>query len=86
MSRKKPFNGFTEEEIKRAEANSYTILIGSDFYSKDGDFVFSRQQAEKYYDILMNNILRTLDEGNEKQRNAAMRCLNTLQILPLRVQ
>jgi hypothetical protein len=87
MSKKKqPFIGFTEEEIFRAEANSYVILIGNDFYSKDGDFAFSKQQAEKYYDILMENILRTLDEGTEKQRIAAMKCLARLQILPLRVQ
>jgi len=87
MSKKKrPFAGITKEQIFRAEANTYVIQIGSDFYQKDGDFAFSRQEAEKYYDILMSNILRTLDEGNEKQYNAAMNCLSSLQILPLRVQ
>ena len=85
-SKKRPFAGFTKEEIFRAEANTFVIRIGCDFYSKDGDFAFSRQEAEKYYDILMSNILRTLDEGNEKQYNAAMKCLADLQILPLRVQ
>lgn len=86
MSKKRPFIGFTEEEIFKAEANSFVILIGNDFYMKDGDFAFSKQQAEKYYDILMDNILRTLDEGDQKQRNAAMKCLSRLHILPLRVQ
>ena len=86
MSKRRPFVGFTEEEIQKAEFNSYVILVGSDFYSKDGDFAFSRHQAEKHYDMLMNNILRTLDEGNQKQKEAAMRCLARLQILPLRVQ
>lgn len=82
---KSPFKGFTVAEINKAERNSYVLQIGNDFYSVDGDMVFTANQVEKYYDNLMVNILHTLDSGNEKQRIAAMKCLSRLHILPLRL-
>jgi hypothetical protein len=83
---KSPFKNFTLEEIQRAESNSFVIQIGNDFYNKNGDFTFTIGQAEKYYEILLENILITLDEGTPKQKKAALSCLARLHILPLRLQ
>ena len=83
---KSPFVGYTLEEIRRSEANSFVIMIGNDFYNKNGDFTFTLAQAEKYYEILLENILITLDEGTPKQKKAALSCLARLHILPLRLQ
>jgi hypothetical protein len=82
---KSPFRGLTVSEVNRAERDSYVVLIGNDFYSKDGDYVFTANQAERYYEILLENILHTIDEGNAKQKAAATKCLLRLHILPLRL-
>lgn len=87
MAKKKsPFRGLTLEEVNKAERNSFVVQIGNDFFSREGDFIFTASQAEKCYETLLENILYTLDNGNEKQKSAAMKCLEKLQVLPLRVQ
>ena len=86
MAKKKsPFRNFTEKEVLRAEATSYVVLIGNDLYSREGSLVFSLTQAEKHYNTLLQNILLTLDSGNTKQKAAAVHCLRTLKVLPLRI-
>jgi hypothetical protein len=82
---KSPFRGFTIGEVNRAERDSYVVLIGNDFYSCEGDMVFTANQAEKHYETLLNNILHTMDNGTDKQKSAAMKCLMKLHILPLRL-
>jgi hypothetical protein len=80
-----PYKTLTTAEVKKAEHNSFVILIGNDFYAKNGDYTFSIAQAEKYYEILLSNILHTIDNGNPKQQSAALKCLARLHILPLRL-
>lgn len=83
---KSPFRGLTIGEVNRAERNSYVVLIGNDFYeTKEKEFIFTAAQAEKCYETLLMNILHTIDNGNVKQRSAAMKCLSRLHILPLRL-
>lgn len=82
---KSPFKGFTVAEINRAERGSFYLQIGNDAYSKDREFVFTIAQAEKYYEILLSNILHTIDNGNDKEKVAAMKCLVRLHIHPLKI-
>ena len=87
MAREKStFRGFTVAEINKAERNSFVVQIGNDMYANpDGDLVFTLNQAEKYYETLLTNILYTMDSGNAKQKLAAEKCLLRLHILPLRL-
>jgi hypothetical protein len=82
---KGPFKDFTVAEVNQAERNSFNIVIGNDFYAKDGEFIFTQSQAEKYYGVLLENILYTIDNGNPKQKSAAMKCLVRLHIQPFRL-
>lgn len=82
---KNPFKNFTIAEVNKAERDSYVLQIGNDFYNRDGNFIFTLAQAEKNYDILLSNILHTIDNGTSKQKSAAMKCLARLHILPLRL-
>ena len=83
---KSPFKGLTIGEVNKAERNSYFIQIGNDAYrNQDGDLIFTLAQAEKHYETLLMNILLTIDEGSTKQKDAAMKCLARLHILPLRL-
>lgn len=83
---KSPFVSFTLEEVERAEATCFVVRIGKEFYNKDGNFVFSLKEAERHYNILLKNIVLTLEEGTSKQKKAALSCLETLKIEPLRLQ
>lgn len=83
---KSPFKGFTIAEVNKAERNSFVVQVGNDMYqNQDGEFIFTENQAEKYYDTLLVNILHTIDNGSEKQKIAAMKCLARLHILPLKL-
>jgi hypothetical protein len=82
---KSPFVSLSLAEVNKAERSSYVLQIGNEFYNKDGNFIFTGSQAEKYYDTLLVNILYTIDNGTPKQVDAAMRCLSRLHIWPLRL-
>ena len=82
---KSPFKGLTIGEVNKAERNSFVLQIGNDLYNRDGEFIFTLAQAEKHYETLLMNILLTIDEGSTKQKDAAMKCLARLHILPLRL-
>lgn len=82
---KSPFKNGTIEDVFNTERNYFSIQIGNDMYNKDGNFFFTVSQVEKYYNKLLNNIIYTIANGNEKQRDAAMKCLSRLYILPLRI-
>ena len=87
MSNKKsPFKAFTVDEVLKVESNSYVIQIGQDFYSFDGDFVFSIAEVKKHYNKILTNILDTIDNGTVRQKNAALNCLSRFHVLPLRIQ
>lgn len=83
MSKRK---GLSDKEIEEMECNAFVIQISADFYSKNGKYSFSPMQADKYYSIILDNILRTLENGESKQKKAAMRCLSRLHVYPLRIQ
>jgi hypothetical protein len=85
--RKGPFRGYSEKEVLEAEASSFVIQCGNDYWSNNsGDFVFTQSQAERHYNSLLSNIILTLKEGNEMQKRSARKCLEKLWILPLRIQ
>lgn len=83
---KGPFKSYSIEDVKEAESNSFVIQFGQDFFSEDGDFVFTAPQAEKHYNKLLTNIIKMLNEGTEKQRRHALNCLARLEVRPLRIQ
>jgi hypothetical protein len=83
---KSPFRGLEIEEVLRAEGIFFVIQIGNDYYNKDGNFTFERKEAERHYNTLLKNIMITIDKGTDRQKNAAMKCLARLHILPLRLQ
>ena len=86
MSKTKgPFVGLTLSEVNQVERDSYVLQIGNDLYARDGEMVFTASQVEKHYETLLSNILHTLDSGTERQRVAAMKCLERLHILPLKL-
>lgn len=83
---KNPFVGYTIREVEEAESCSFIIQIGNSVFSRNGEYVFSKSQAERYYNKLLNSILNTLKDGNETQKHSAKKCLEKLKIMPLRIQ
>jgi hypothetical protein len=86
MSKKKgPFRGYTVEEVRQAEENSFTVRLGNDFYEYEGGMVFTLKEAENHYEKLLKNINIALANGTQKELKTALRCLEKLRIEPLRI-
>jgi hypothetical protein len=86
MSKKKgPFRGYTVEEVRNAEHEFFTILLGNDFYEYEGDMVFTLKEAQNHYEKLLKNINIALANGTSKEIKTALRCLEKLRIEPLRI-
>lgn len=82
---KSPFVGFSVEEVLSAEACSYVILVGTDFYVRKGQMVFTKRTAVKYYNEVLTEVVNQMYNGSAKQKANANRVLLSLCILPLRI-
>lgn len=85
-NKKNPFvHGLTVSDVLAAEASSYTIQVGSDFFSHRGRFVFSKKQAISFYNKIANNLINTLSNGDARQKKHAEKCLANLFLKSLRI-
>lgn len=82
---KSPYKNFTLEEVMTAESNSYVIQIGEDFFSYEGDYTFSKNGAEHYYDQILNGLNDLLENGDETEKEDAFKSLLLLKVYPLRI-
>jgi hypothetical protein len=83
---KSPFEGHSIEQIAYAEATSYVIQVGVDFFESKGHLTFGQKQAEGIYMKLLVALQDSVKNGSREDRETALKCLATLQILPLRIQ
>ena len=81
-----PFVGHSVEEIAYAEATSYVIQVGVDFFENKGRLTFSRKNAESIYIKVMGTLLDSIANGSPEDQETALKCLISLQLLPLRIQ
>lgn len=81
-----PFVTHTVEQIAYAEATSYVIQVGVDFFESKGHLTFSRKNAEGVYTKVLGVLLHSIENGSEEDKATALKCLLTLQLLPLRIQ
>lgn len=83
---KSPFVSHSIEQIAYSEATSYVIQVGVDFFESKGHLTFSLKNAQTIYAKLLGALVESVKEGSEEDRITALKCLLTLQILPLRIQ
>lgn len=83
---KSPFRHHSVEQVAYAEATSYVIQVGIDFFENKGHLVFSEKTAYSNYSKLLSALVQTIHEGDEEDRKVALKCLGTLKVLPLRIQ
>lgn len=81
-----PFKGHSVEQIAYAEATSYVIQVGVDFFESKGHLTFSQKQAEGIYLKLLFALQDSVKNGSREDRLTALKCISTLKILPLRIQ
>jgi hypothetical protein len=82
---KSPFVGYTVQEVLYAESVTFYIRVGIDFYVHNGKMTFNYKAAVSHYNKILNELVRAITVGTAKQRKNALFCLETLQILPLRL-
>lgn len=82
---KSPFVGYSLEEIANAESSAYVIQVGSDMFHYNGTYTFSRRSAVYYRNKILANLLDSIANGTEDEKNNAHRVVMWLRILPLRI-
>jgi len=85
MSKKSPFVGYSEDEVLSIEAVTYVIVVGSNFYIKDGNFVFTKKSAAYHYNKILRELVGQLVNGDDDEKKNARRVLNNFRIEPLRL-
>lgn len=81
---KSPYVGFTVEEIAKAEAGSYVIQLGGEFFDYQGNFTFTREAAERFYDELYTGLHEMLNDQRKIDKSEVLTTLLNLRISPLR--
>lgn len=82
---KSPFGKYSIEQIMRVEANTYVIQVGSDIFDDGGNFFFSKKAAAVLHNRILDNLLDVIDAGDDEERADAIKCMLSLQIMPLRI-
>lgn len=82
---KSPFRGYDVQDVFDTEASHFALQLGNDYYSKNGDLVFSKKDVEKHYTTILSKILDAIHSGNEKNRANAIKCLETFRVHKLRI-
>lgn len=85
MPPKRPFVGYTAEEVMAFEAVTYILQVGSDVFDIKGKLVFTKKGAQIYYNKVLRELLDQIKNGTKKQKKNAMRALLGLKVLPLRI-
>ena len=89
MSKKKaeksPYVRYTEEEIVAAEYGHFVIQVGGDLFSYNGKMAFTRERADKFYDDIIEGLTDMKKNGNEVEKEDAVKCLIMLKMFPLRI-
>lgn len=85
MKSKSPYKAYTIDEIEIAEASSYVIQVGADFFCHKGMFCFSEKSAVTLYNKILANLADLLANGDAKQRKEARNCLSSLKVMQLRI-
>lgn len=87
MKEKSPYGKFTLEQVERAEATSFVIQVGEEFFNEDDIYyAFPKEKAEHYLEVAKEGLYIMMKEGSEQERQAAFRSLCDIRILPLRIQ
>lgn len=82
---KSPFRGFSVEEVLWAEANFYVIEINNDMFNKDGKYAFSKKRTIHFYNKILSELTFLFENGTANERRDALKGLQTLRVLPLRI-
>lgn len=82
---KNPFVGYTLEETRQAEKSLYVIQMGDElFVHEKGHVSFSKDEADKLFEILTAGLQDMLKNGNFEDREDARKTFASFRIMPLR--
>lgn len=69
----------------RTEAGNYYIQIGDGmFESESGKLAFTKDRADYFYMAVWEGLKDMLKNGNQAEREDALKCLLNFRIVPLR--
>lgn len=80
-----PFRGYTEKEVRRMENGYYCLVLGGDFVLQDKFYLFTEREISKLYEDTLENLLKIIEDGDEKDKQYAISLIPGLLIQPMRL-
>ena len=80
-----PFKGYTMEEIAKAEADHFVIVLNGDFFIYNDRYTFSKETADTLYETLLNGFKEIVETGSEKEIEEVKHIMMEFRIYPLRI-
>jgi hypothetical protein len=84
-SKKSPYLGYSEEEVKRIESGHFVLNFGGDFVLQDNNYVFTKKEVSKIHRDILKKLLDILSNGSEKDRSYALDLMGGLVIQPMKL-
>jgi hypothetical protein len=85
MKNKSPYIGYSEEEVKKMEMESYLLQFGGDFILEDKYYLFNKKDISKLYKKTLKRVTDIVNSGSEKDKKFALDLLLGLVIVPMRL-
>ena len=80
-----PYLGYTEEEVKRMENYFFVLQFGGDFVLEKREYLFTKAEISRLYNKYMKDLVKIVNNGNEKDRNYALDLIAGMSVKPLRL-
>lgn len=85
INKKSSYLGYSEEEVKDLESNYFCLVMGGEFVVEDGSYTFTKKEVSKLYNIMLNDLVSVVEDGNEKDKKYALELIFGLIIQPMRL-
>lgn len=84
-SERSPYGKFSIADVMAAESGNFIIQIGDELFEENSFYAFQKEKAENLYDIVRESLEGIKKEGSELEQLDAIKRLQNLRLLPLRI-
>lgn len=85
MKKNSPFVGYTEKEVQKMENGYFCLQFGGDFILEDKFYLFTEKEVSRLYEDTLEDLLKIISDGDEKDRNYAISLIPGLIIQPMKL-
>lgn len=84
-SERSPYGRFSIADVQAAENGHFVIQIGDDLFEENNFYAFKKEKAENLYDIAREGLEGISKAGTELEQLDAIKRLQNMRLIPLRI-